>query len=141
MRKLQMISSLKSRSAPPAKFFWTSRASELLQRQLIEAQKDSESRINHWQTEFKKDLLKSQTELKEELRRSQTESKKEQTEFKKDLLKSQTDLKTDLHKLQEANNFKLVGLLCGAIVLIVTFFDGIGGHIFFPWKKVKTTSE
>ena len=78
-----MICSLKSRSVLQAKFFWTSQASKLLQQQLIEAQKDSESRINRWQTGLKKDLLKSQTEFKKGFLKYQTESKKEQTEFKK----------------------------------------------------------
>ena len=66
---------------------------------------------------------------------------KSQADLKIDLQKSQADLKTDLHKLQDANNYKLVGLICGAIVASVAFFEGIGGQIVFPWKKVKTTTE
>ena len=174
MRKLQMTCSLNSRSVHPAKFFWTSRASELLQRQLAEAQRESETRINRWQTELKSDLQRSQTELKSDLQRSQNELKEEfqrshnelkeefqrsrtefsksltelkgelqqsRTELKGELQQSRTESKSDFFKLQDINNYKLIGLFCGAFVVMMAFFDGIGGIIVFPWKKVKTTSE
>ena len=152
MRKLQMTCSLNSRSVHPVKFFWTSRASELLQRQLAEAQRESETRINRWQTELKSDLQRSQNELKEEFQRSHNELKEEfqrsRTEFSKsltelkgELQQSRTESKSDFFKLQDINNYKLIGLFCGAFVVMMAFFDGIGGIIVFPWKKVKTTSE
>ena len=92
------------------------------------------------QADMKADNQKSQADLKTNLQKSQADLKidlqKSQTDLKTDLQKSQTDLKTDLHKLLDANNYKLVGLICGAIVASVAFFEGIGGQIVFPWKKV-----